>query len=163
MATFAVGADTAYALDEGIYDAELATIEDAVRDPNKPSIYGDKAQFIFTYQLLDESGHELAWDDGTPATKKEWINKVGALTPKSTLYGRFSALLNSGQPLDPEKEYDTNDLLHQRCQVVWGGYVGDDGSRKHKIKDVLPPKRRAAAGGLRRKPAEDEPIDPDNI
>lgn len=158
MAIFDVGEATGnYALDEGMYDAILASIEDWVPDPNKPRNmeYGDKDQLVITYRLTQDSV-PLEWEDGSEATKRQWVNKVGKLTPQSTLYGLFSTLLNDGQPLDKERQYDTAELVNLPCQIFWGAYTGKDGSRKFKIQSVSAPKKKATAAGLRPKPVQDQ-------
>lgn len=152
-----------YNLEEGLYQARLIKIEDAIRDPNAPpSPYGDKDQWTFAYHLKDDDGNFLEWADGTEATKREWVTKPNKLTTNSKLYERFSALLNDGQPLSKERQWEVDDLVGVDCQIYWGPYVGADGTRKFKIQSVSAPKKKAAAGGgLRSRAVKDQQMDPD--
>ncbi len=150
MSSYSV-AEPIYDLAEGQYEAVIQSIEPAIVDPNKPrDPRFDKPQLVFTYLLT-----EIEREDGSPITRREYVNDVGQLTPKATLYARFSTLLNEGKPLGRDQNYSTEDLLNRSCQIFWGSYMGEDGTTKMKVKAVSPPKAAAAAAscGVRRKAA----------
>jgi hypothetical protein len=151
MPSFSVG-ESMEALEEGIYAARIQSIESVIVDPNRPpSKYGDKPQLVVTYAILDVPKN----DDGSYFTRRQYANEVATLTPKSTLYGLFSQILEDGGPLDKERQYSTDELINKPCQIFWGTYVGDDGTSKMKILKVSPPKKQAAAAGVRRRAVEE--------
>jgi hypothetical protein len=150
MPTFTVGEDV-QPLDEGQYNAKIISIEPAPIDPNSRF---DKAQSIVTWEL------EVEDDQGAPIqgfTRRQYVNDVQSLTPKSTWYGLFSALLAGGQPLEKGVEYNTEQLIGRPGLIFWGSYVGEDGTTKMKILKVSPPKRQAPqVGSIRRRATPEE-------
>lgn len=158
MPSFGVG-EAAFDLDEGLYDALIQSIKPAIPDPNKPrDPRFDKPQLVITYLLT-----EVERDDGSEITRRQYVNEVAALTPKSTLYSLFSTFLHDGGPLDKARQYDTDELIDKRCQIFWGSYVGEKGDKKMKILSVSAPKRQKAGAGAVRRRSADEPIDPDEL
>lgn len=151
--------DGALDLEEGQYAAVIQRIEPVVRDPNQPqnSAYGDKDQLVITWKLT-----EVESESGDDITRRQYVNDVGALTPRSNLYKVFSAVLNNGQPLDKGVDYDTDQLVGKQAQIYWGAYVGLDGTTKQKILTVSPAKSSKPGNGtIRRKVSENEQIDTD--
>jgi hypothetical protein len=160
MPAFTVG--TGATLEDGQYPASVQSIEPLDRSAQtQPSKYGDKSQSVITWKLEGE----FLDDDDNPIemTKRQYVNDVGALTPKSNWYKIFSAILNGNQPLDPNLVYYTDDLIGKPAIIFWASYIGDDGTTKQKIQQVSPPRRAKTngAGAVRRKVADDEQIDPD--
>ena len=149
MPTFRVG-DDQDPLEEGQYPARIISIEPVTIDPNNPPRF-DHAQSAITWELT-----EVERDDGSPITRRQYVNDVKSLTPKSGWYGIFAQVLNGGQPLEKDKEYSTDDLLQKEAVIFWGSYVGEDGTHKMKILNVSPAKKQAVAAGVRRKITNDE-------
>ncbi len=148
MPSYTVG--DALELEEGQYPATIQSIEPVDRGEQQNTLY-DKDQLVITWLLTD-----VMRDDGSDITRRQYINEVGALTPRSNLYKIFSAVLNDGKPLDKTGNYDTDDLIGKPAVIFWGNYVGQDGTTKQKILTVSPPKKTAAAAGVRRKVADAE-------
>ncbi len=141
-------------LAEGQYAAIIDSIE--VQKP-QPGARFDKDQLVITWKLT-----EVEREDGSDITRRQYVNDVGALTPRSNLYKIFSAVLNDAKPLEKDVNYDTDQLIGKPGLIFWGSYVGEDGTTKQKILTVSPPKKQTAgAGTIRRKVADDEQIDTD--
>lgn len=150
MPSFTVGAD-ADPLDEGMYPARIISIEPVPIDVNNPPRF-DKPQRVILWELT-----EVEHDDGTSITRRQYVNDVQSLTPKSNWYAVFSNVLNNGQPLEKDATYNTEDLLNREAVIFWGSYVGEDGTSKMKILKVSPGKpKAAAAGGVRRKTSTED-------
>ena len=147
MPTFTVGTDQD-PLAEGMYPARIASIEPVIIDVNNPPRF-DKPQSCITWELT-----EVEHDDGSAITRRQYVNDVQSLTPKSNWYGVFSNVLNNGQPLEKDASYSTDNLLGKEAIIFWGSYIGEDGTSKMKILKVSPAKPKAAAaaaGGVRRR------------
>jgi hypothetical protein len=162
MPTFEVGSGVT--LEDGQYPATIKSIEPLDRSlQTQPSQFGDKAQSVITWKL-DGEFFDAEDNPLEEMTRRQYVNDVGALRPKSNWYKIFSAVLNGNQPLDSAVAYNTDDLVGKPAVIFWGSYIGTDGTTKQKIQQVSPPRKAKAngAGAVRRKVADDdEQIDPD--
>lgn len=160
MVSYGISEGYVEKLPEGQYAGVIESIVDYIRDPNKPpSPFGDKPQLEITWRLPEFEDDET----GEDVRKRQWVNKPGpkGLDPKSSLYKLFVAVLNNGQPLDKDGRYSTGDLIGKPGMIFWGTYTKADNSTGYKVISVSPPRRAAAAAGVRRKPIEEAPIDPE--
>jgi hypothetical protein len=154
MAVYTVS-EGAADLAEGQYPAVIEKIETQAPQPGSRF---DKPQLIITWKLTD-----VEREDGSDITRRQYVNDVATLTPKSGLYKLLSTVLNNGEPLAKDVDYDTDDLIGKPGVIFWGAYVGEDGSQKFKILQVSPAKKAGGSGAIRRKAqiASSEQIDPD--
>ena len=100
-------------LDPDMYDAVVKSVEEA-EPSNSPFDKGLPREMI-TYRLRDEVD-----DEGKPLTLRQWVTIYPKLRPKQALYGVIKNLLNDGDDLQEDEDWDTADLVGKACRVQWG-------------------------------------------